>query len=145
MLRRRYTLRKLKYEAAQIKRHILTCIRRGKFKTLVKQDVYALIATRLGLKTDRTLWYGEQGAYLNEWYKRLHNEVTQQLALIQSGAFSISPQGNLGTTLEELKRNYERQSALLNEYKKALDVLRIENEELRTRLINKYGPVDLGV
>ncbi len=143
MSRRRYTLGKLKYETAQAKRQILTRVRKGKLKTLVKQDVYALVATRVGLKTDRTLWDGEQGEYLNGWYQRLQTEVSQQLALMESGPCSRLAQGDLGTVLDDLKWKYERQSALLNEFKKACDVLRIENEGLRTRLINKYGRVDL--
>jgi len=140
--RRRYTLGKLKYEAAQAKRQILTRVKRGKLKTLVKQEIYALVATRVGLKTDRTLWDGEQGTYLDQWYERLQTEVSEQMKLLESDVYSPLLHGGLVARLEELERKYDGQRALLNEYKRAQDVLRIENEELRTRLISKYGRVD---
>ena len=141
MPRRRYTLGKLKYEAAQAKRQILTRVRRGKLGALVKQDTYLLLAKRVGLKTDRTLWDGEQGEYLNQWYENLHAEILKTLKLNENGQSTLMSESGLAARGEELESKCEKQAALLIEYRRALDVLRVENDELRTRLIAKFGRI----
>lgn len=133
-----FTLPDLKYEAGQVKRHLLNEARTGRVKKLIKKDVFVLVAKRpkVNLNSDRVLWNGEARVYLDSWYEQLTSEFTE-----------ITNNKSLANNNHELDLNSkvkeEKLKLIVREYKKALDILRYENEQLRILLIEKHGKIDI--
>jgi hypothetical protein len=142
--KRSFTMSELKYEAGQVKRHIINEYKKGRLSKIVKKDAFLLIANRpkINLKSDRTLWEGEVWTYLDEWYSKLEKEVEEI-------KISLDQQGNSDETsvnhkdLADLVERNRKQRDLISEYRKALHVLREENEKLRILLIDIHGYIDL--
>ncbi|OCT15976.1 hypothetical protein A8709_10170 [Paenibacillus pectinilyticus] len=134
----------LKYEAGQVKRHIINEYKKGRLLKIVKKDVFLLIANRpkINLKSDRTLWEGEVWTYLDEWYLKLEKEVEEIKISLDKQGTSDETSVNHKDLADLMERN-RKQRDLISEYRKALHVLREENEKLRILLIEKHGSIDL--
>lgn len=140
---RRYTSHKLKYEAAQVKRHLLNEVRRGRLTDLYKKDAYCLLARRLGLRSSRTLFDGSTKEYLDEWYQRV---VADARGLQQSKGMPLDQLREISEfkkRIGALDQEVQRQVQINREYKRALDTVRVENEDLRARLLPKRGPIQV--
>ncbi|MCY9661968.1 hypothetical protein P5G65_07085 [Paenibacillus chondroitinus] len=142
--KRSFTISELKYEAGQVKRHIINEYKKGRLSKIIKKDVFLLIARRpkINLKSDRTLWEGEVWTYLDDWYSKLENEVEEiKLTINQQG--SIDEATDNHKDLADLIEKNRKQRDLISEYRKALHALREENEKLRILVIEKHGFIDL--
>ena len=137
-LRTKYNLSLLKYEAGQVKRHILNKVRKGELNTITKKECFILISQRpkLGIKTDRTLWEKERKEYLDTWYSKLIDDI---YSILNSSEDILS---NLTENTKDLHEKINYQNLLIQEYKVLIKQLRIENENLRLKTINKYGNID---
>jgi len=65
------------------------------------------------------------------------NVLQQSTGLAPKELITVS---ELRNEIHGLRQETERQKVLLREYKKAIDTVRIENEELRAQLLSRLGP-----
>lgn len=96
-----------------------------------KTELYKIIASKLGLASDRTLWSGTHSEYLENWY--LSFQVDIEEALKNS---SIKPsESNL---TEEDVSNYKE---IIQALEQRVKELTIENNELRSLSINRFEKI----
>ncbi|MCY9657178.1 hypothetical protein P5G65_31600 [Paenibacillus chondroitinus] len=137
---RKYNRSDLTREAAQVKRHVINEFRRGRKTKLVKNEVFELVASKLGLKSNRMLWQGEAFDYLNDWFSKLENSISE---LNQVPHVDSDVDENTSTDeMKNIKNLLKSKNILIQEYQNALREVRRENEDLRKKLIEKYGNVD---
>jgi hypothetical protein len=145
---RRFSKSDLCYEAAQVKRKILNDARHGRL----------LIAPRprLGLTSDRALWNGDSRKYLDVWYTNLLGEVDQILHLTSretldtqqscsetdDKSMTLATGVPLADQLQKLEQEITKQRALIRAQQQMIEMLRIENEELRLTKIVRHGKID---
>lgn len=140
MRHKQFDISVLKYEAGQVKRHILNRVRKGELSTISKKESFLLISKRkrLRIKTDRPLWEGERKLYLDGWYIALLEDIKK----IINGTNDMGDSDSISNTYTELLNKVKKQNILINEYKNLIKELRLENEGLRIKLIKRNGLID---
>lgn len=112
-----------------IKRQHMNLAKKGDIKAQKKKtELYKIIASKLGLASDRTLWSGTHSEYLESWYLSFQSDIDEAL----SNSAVTSSESNL---TEDEVFNYK-------EIIKALELrvkeLTIENSELRSLTIDRF-------
>jgi secreted Zn-dependent insulinase-like peptidase len=112
-----------------IKRQQMNLAKKGDSKALKKKtEIYKLIASKLGLTSERTLWSGPHSEYLEGWFLSFQADIEE--ALKNSTVIPTE-----STLTEDKISNYK-------EIIKALEIrvkeLTIENNELRSLTIKRF-------
>jgi len=94
-----------------------------------KVQAYKLIACKLGLASDRSLWKNPDSNYLSSWYDNFIKEIDE--ILLNTEYVNSSSKEIIDNTQ---KSNYLELIAALE---KRVEKLTIENLELRQQLLNK--------
>jgi len=149
----KFDLSLLKEEAAQVKRRILERVKKGEVepKALIKTDCLALFLSRprLGLQSTRPLYDkdkddpqqpGPRQKYLDKWFAGVLVDAQKEWEKIIPPDRQEEPTAVRGVVLKELhelRAKAEVQARTIQEYRKALDVLRAENQELSVQVLSK--------
>lgn len=144
-----FSMAALTRESAQVKRHILNEIRRGRLLKIDKTYALTLIARRLQLSDRRSLYdNGKRQDYLEHWYDKLLEDAKP---LFLHRHLQDEPHAYLQSTIEgsDLVREVERLRAhcamlnqALSEYRKAVEMLRYENQALRASRLPVISRID---
>ena len=93
-----------------------------------KVQAYKIIATKLGLNSDRSLWKNPDSDYLSNWYDKLIKEIDE--ILLKNQSFVSSSSKDILDTNQ--KSNYLE---IINALEKRVEILTTENFELRQKLL----------
>ena len=104
---------------------------------LSKSNAFRLIAKKLGLASDRSLCINSDYPYLDKWYSKFRSEAEEAYKLSQD---KIIPRSNAS---QELLTNDEKANYLeiIASLEKRVEVLTIENLDLRTKLNEKENKI----
>lgn len=126
----KYTKERLYAATKSIKMIYLKKAQKGLEDCLIsKTNSFKLIASKLGLASDRSLWVNQDYAYLDKWYTKFRSEVDEVYKAAQENQTKKSVTKDVISS--DQKANYLEIIAALE---KRVEVLTIENLNLRTKL-----------
>lgn len=112
-----------------IKRQYMNLAKKGDVKSRKKKtELYKIIASKLGLTSDRTLWSGPHAEYLESWFLSFQADIEETLS-----NSTVTPSES--TLTEEDASNYKE---IIRALKKRVKELTIENTELRSLTIDRF-------
>ncbi|RBP88975.1 hypothetical protein DFO70_1126 [Cytobacillus firmus] len=112
-----------------IKRKYMNLAKKGDINARKKKtELYKIIASKLGLTSERTLWSGSHAEYLESWFLSFQADIEE--ALRNS---TITPSES--TLTEEEATNYKE---IIRALEKRVKELTIENNELRSLTIDRF-------
>lgn len=145
----KFTQSELKYEAAQVLRHIKNEIRNNRMNIPDKTTCARLLCERpkIGSGTYRTLWDGERKEYLDKWYERVVKEAEQLLTDLQKNEpkdeLSISiDKISASNEMKRLKNHIDLLNRVIREKDKRIKELSLENQQLRVKNLHMLGTID---
>jgi len=152
-----YSKRNLTVACSNVKRDLVSKLKKGTIKNITKTLAINEIAKRLGLKSSRTLWKPEYSyrKYLDDWYSNVEKQIVslnlspKEKSTISRNASdsenesssrvdtssSSSSISQLNTTINEL-------NTTISELKGIIRTLRIENESLRIAKLHRLSRLD---
>ena len=149
MAKKQYTQSELSYACSQLKREILNKIKKGTLTKISKTQALSLVARKLNLASERTLWKGDTGEYLDSWYKKLDadikksiNEKNKTTNASKSSVVEVTLTDEPSDDKVSVNQKLDDALKLIKTLEEALRVVRIENNKLREALITKYGKMD---
>ncbi|GAA0347429.1 hypothetical protein GCM10008967_42260 [Bacillus carboniphilus] len=112
-----------------IKRQHMNLAKKGDIEALKKKtELYKIVASKLGLTSDRTLWSGAHSEYLESWFLSFKADVEEAL-----NNSSLTP--SKSNLTEDVASNYKE---VIKALEKRVKELTIENNELRSSTMNRF-------
>ena len=140
--RDKYSKESLYSVTGTLKRTILNQVRKEQRFTISKQEVFDLLAPKLGLSSSRSLWKSKHKDYLDNWYQKLEDEIEHLVPEENTKEISkIKIETN-----EEINKIIEesiRKDKLISQLEMKIKILHTENEKLRLLHNGRYAKIDL--
>ncbi|MEH6908784.1 hypothetical protein [Neobacillus drentensis] len=115
-----------------IKRQYMNLAKKGDVKARKKKtELYKIIASKLGLTSDRTLWSGPHAEYLESWFLSFQADIEEALS-----NSTVTPSES--TLTEEDVSNYKE---IIRALERRVKELTIENNELRSLTIDRFEKI----
>jgi len=143
MAKKKYTMSDLSFQAAQVKRTIISKARKGYYKNTLPQktDVLKMISARLKITSYRSFYDNSvREEYLIEWFDKL----IKQVLVINENMTTVDTVGNVSKnqSVEQLILELKNEKRLRKAYELRIERLMEENEELRVNRINMFSKID---
>lgn len=150
--RHKFSISELKIEAAQVKRHILNEIRRGRMTTAPNITVcIALLGARSLIKgAESTLWKGERKSYIDGWHSKLTLDANKLLDSVKTNGNTkeTTPETLIDSDKDQSIPDMEQENVRLRAengiLRRQVLILQRELQSERIRHIPKYEPIDKG-
>ncbi len=145
-----YEKRDLTVACSNVKRDLVSKLKKGTIKSITKTLAVNEIAKRLGLKSARTLWKPEytHRVYLDNWYNNLEEQIIsldlspKEESTISTNAINTKPESSPRADAHSDSSSVSELNATINELKSIIRTLRIENESLRMAKLHRLSRLD---
>lgn len=145
-----YSKRDLTVACSNVKRDLVSKLKKGTIKSITKTLAVNEIAKRLGLKSARTLWKPEYTyrEYLDDWYSNLEEQIIsldlspKEKSTISTNAINPQPESSPRADAPSDSSSVSELNATINELKSIIRTLRIENESLRMAKLHRLSRLD---